>query len=305
MKHSAIPTASTLVIGHLLVTLGTLGAACAVMLAITTPASQFPWNVAGGRGTAGDPYRIETCQQLQNMQLAPEMHYALSQDVDCAESGTWNQGTGFFPIGYYQYGFSGTLDGRGYTIRNLRINRAASDYAGLFGKLDVGARVTNLTIEARIIGGDYAGFLAGWMLGGNVENVTVRGAVKGKRGVGGIAGVNQGSIRQSTVSARVDGREWVGGITGWNYTAAEVTDTTVAGSVHGGTDVGGVAGVSHGAAVRWSMVEADVTGTENVGGIVGRLVGNGPIVSTVEDCTFTGTVAGNMEGPQIGNRGGR
>lgn len=230
------------------------------------------------------------------------MHYALMRDVDCAETNEWNQGAGFFPIGYYQYGFSGTLDGQGHTIRHLYINRPTTDYVGLFGKLDVGATVRNLTVQGTVTGRDYAGLLAGWMLGGSVDSVKAEGSVTGNRGVGGIAGVSQGTIQGSRAQIAVSGREWVGGIAGWNYTTASVTTAVSKGTVSGTRDVGGIAGVSHGAAVRGCTADVTVSGAEPTGGIVGRLVGNGSIASTVEDCTFTGTVNGHAHGPIIGSR---
>ncbi len=302
MHTSRFPTAFPLFTGHLLVIMGTLGAACATVLAVSSPAVQFPWNMAGGRGTPSDPYRIETCQQLQNMLHAPAMAYVLTQDIDCRASALWNHGTGFFPVGYYQYGFSGDFNGGGHRITGLRIRRPAADYAGLFGKLDMGARVRNVRLEADIEGGNSAGLLAGWMVGGTVEDVSVSGRLRGQQGVGGLVGVNQGAIHGVQADVDVAGREWVGGITGWNYTAAEVAQASATGAVRGDRDVGGIAGVSHGATIRACASAANVEG-QSAGGIVGRLIGNGAIVSTVDGCRFTGTVNGQRQSGLIGIRG--
>ena len=43
--------------------------------------------------------------------------------------------------------FSGKLDGRGYTISNLKINRPSEQYVGLFGKVTADAKIINVTFE--------------------------------------------------------------------------------------------------------------------------------------------------------------
>jgi hypothetical protein len=43
-----------------------------------------------GSGTPEDPYQIETCQQLQDINQDLDAHYMLMNDIDCTESATWN-----------------------------------------------------------------------------------------------------------------------------------------------------------------------------------------------------------------------
>ena len=80
---------------------------------------------------------IETLQKIGTSWRYPlSGHYVLTQDIDASETATWNEGAGFIPIGipvdyrgidseewYENIGeFSGTLDGREYTIQNLYMN---------------------------------------------------------------------------------------------------------------------------------------------------------------------------------------
>jgi|GEM_PF-1590888 len=100
---------------------------------------------------------ISTCQQLQDMQLDLGGAYALTQDIDCSDSATWNGGTGFIPVGGNQYKseapFTGTLNGNGYTISHLT-EHPTSDIAGLFGSID-SAHIRNLTLDHESIVGQY------------------------------------------------------------------------------------------------------------------------------------------------------
>jgi len=83
--------------------------------------------------------------------------------------------------------FEGTLDGCGYSIKNLNIN-AKTSFKGLFGRLKH-ATVKNLNLETNISGGSMTGAVAGAMFGqSTVERVDVSGSVQGADEVGGIAG---------------------------------------------------------------------------------------------------------------------
>lgn len=81
-----------------------------------------------GSGTQGDPYVITTVQQLQEMQNDLAAYYVLGNDIDASQTQTWNGGEGFVPVGP----FSGTFDGRHYTIEGLHIDRIDSGTQGLF-----------------------------------------------------------------------------------------------------------------------------------------------------------------------------
>jgi hypothetical protein len=95
-----------------------------------------------GSGTVGDPYIVETVEQLQEMDDDLQAYYALGNDIDCSDTEKWNpidpillpgQYYGFKPLGPYMFNVDGQLDGRGFAIQDLYINRPNETNVGLFG----------------------------------------------------------------------------------------------------------------------------------------------------------------------------
>ena len=90
--------------------------------------------------------------------------YILGGDINAAATSTWNLGAGFIPIGFFGTAFSGTFDGKGYTISTLFMSRAGADNCGLFGETD-GATISDVTLaDFEITGEDYVGTLIGLSL---------------------------------------------------------------------------------------------------------------------------------------------
>ncbi|MFA6509578.1 MAG: GLUG motif-containing protein [Candidatus Peribacteraceae bacterium] len=289
-------------VADILVGIGLAGILLAVIFALRSEHGQPPGAVSGGKGTPDNPYRIANCRELQNIADVPAAAYVLLRDIDCSATAQWNGGAGFFPIGYYDYGFSGMFDGAGHMIRGLTINRPSTDYLGLFGKTDVGSVVRDITVEADVRGRDYVGGVVGWAVGGSFTNVYVQGRVKGRSGVGGLAGVSQGGLQDTSADVRVQGLgKWIGGLVGWNYTRGVVDGSSDTGDVDGDEYVGGLAGVSHGGFIRKSFASGNVKGRESVGGLVGYVVGNDENPSIVRNCYASGIVSGtSKEGEVVG-----
>ncbi len=104
--------------------------------------------LGGGKASAfsgyGDgntnPYLITTCEQLQEINDEPDASYALVTHIDCSETSTWNSGAGFEPLGDpFVESFTGGLDGNGFEIRNLHINRPVQNNVALFAYIDGGS----------------------------------------------------------------------------------------------------------------------------------------------------------------------
>ncbi|MGD9638450.1 MAG: hypothetical protein AB7U85_05270 [Alphaproteobacteria bacterium] len=72
--------------------------------------------------------------------------YYLANDIDCSDTINWNSGAGFVPIGSKTAPFLGKLNGRGFAISNLVINRPTNYYIGLFGYTD-GAEIFNIGLS--------------------------------------------------------------------------------------------------------------------------------------------------------------
>src|SRR3989338_5662857 len=93
--------------GDLMIVFGMVGICLSVFVALHQSPGQFPWDIDGGNGTPETPYLIRTCEQLEHVSKAPTAVYALVADVDCSGSANWDDGKGFFPIGYHGGGFNG------------------------------------------------------------------------------------------------------------------------------------------------------------------------------------------------------
>ena len=119
-----------------------------------TKASELAWVAASVNGTIG----VNTKSAATSHNFKGET-IKLSADIDL-ENKPWT------PIGTvlgesrYTYGFAGTFDGNGKTIKNLKVDHA--DCAGLFGNM-CGGTIKNLTIDGFDLNSDhYAGAILGW-----------------------------------------------------------------------------------------------------------------------------------------------
>lgn len=79
---------------------------------------------------------ITTVNELQDMNLDLAGDYELANDIDASATAGWNGGLGFEPIGTSAAPFTGTFDGKGFTITGLTINRPLADDVGLFGNVN-------------------------------------------------------------------------------------------------------------------------------------------------------------------------
>lgn len=142
--------------------------------------------------------------------------FELGADLDLGAIANWD------PIASFAQPFTGTLDGRGHTIANLKIDTggAGTSWRGLFGGSDNATfkniGLINVSIEAA--DGDYIGGLVGDSRQTTFENVYVTGSVSGGTNVGGLAGYAQnGAIRYSysaVTVAGVDTDAKIGGVVG-------------------------------------------------------------------------------------------
>ena len=100
---------------------------------------------------------IKTAQDLDNIRNNLSGKYILMNDIDLSSYSNWD------PIGENNASaFNGILDGNGYTISNLTINRPNENYVGLFGVIKGSVEIKNLSLEnIDIYGENYVGGLAG------------------------------------------------------------------------------------------------------------------------------------------------
>ena len=172
--------------------------------------------------------------------------------------------------------FSGTFNGDGHTISNIKVN--TSLYAGLFAKIGATGVVSHLNLSNVTISGacDYAGAIAG-MNCGTIRNCAV---------------ASQSSITSANSNAKV------GGIAGENRSETSIANIYKCSSnatVSGSGSIGGIAGANNGAEVAYCYTDLDTTinGTGVAGGIVGTNGYGASYASVVAGCYVLGKVEGS------------
>jgi hypothetical protein len=177
---------------------------------LTFQADAFQPRQLEGSGTADDPYRIVTAEDLGAINhYNPTACYRLQADIDLAGI-TWKAS----PVWY----FDGRFEGSGRSVSNLSVQ--GDTVLGLFGLLNRNASVVNLGIrDANVVGRFSLGMLAAWN-SGRIVACRADGVVSGIDGLGGLTSSNDGSISDSYATGEVitiDPRpEAVAGLTGSN-----------------------------------------------------------------------------------------
>ena len=181
---------------------------------------------------------------------------------------------------------SGTFEGNNNTIFGIYINNTTE--AGIYGLFGMsGNTIQNLTIQNSYIEGcTIAGNIfsaVGAIVGINVGEVkncnNVNTIVKSENGnVGGIVGVSDASVENCTNSGEVISKNGmlVGGIIGTTYTG--INGYNVTNCVNTG----------------------NVSGSDNVGGIVGQLYPN----TNISNCSNTGNITSTKTDTDANNVGG-
>jgi len=282
-----------------------------------------------GSGTDADPYEVGNVDQLQciNEQGLSE-NYTQVSDIDASGTSAWKNGDGFFPIandtdggstGFQGTKFTGSFDGKGYNISDLRIGRRNTDYVGVFGFLDSRGRLENVTLNNIIVSGNsrvgaLVGQNGGPAGGGTIEKSYATGGASGDNRVGGLVGQNFGTVTGSysigtvTGTSSVSGTGFVGGLVGENG-ARTVSDPTIkrsyaTGSVSGnGFRVGGLVGKNNvGSNITESYATGGVSGGSDTGGLVGD--NNGNVTESYATGGVTASDTNTNIGGLIGSNGG-
>ena len=284
---------------------------------------------------------VSDFKQLLAFGQDDSLKFRLTADLDLAAE----------PDFYIPY-LASEFDGNGHKILNLNLEIGLVSQVGLFGYLAPGGDITQLGVENVSITGNWTvGSLAGhnygsitnchstgsvsghgWIVGGLVganehvgivSNSHCSNSVTGDEVVGGVVGMNDGTVYNCYSSGSLIGHWSVGGLVGENALGGTVSNSYSTGSVTGHELVGGLVGVNDesvtnsystgsvtgggwtvGGLVGWNALgtvsnsysTGGVTGTHRVGGLVGANSG------TVSDSYSTGSVTG---GSNIGGLVGR
>ena len=186
-------------------------------------------------------------------------------------------------------GFTGVLDGNGYTISNLTINNVA--YSGLFAAIGDGAGVRgvvkNLGLEDVNITGGIAG-LASVAVGGDIANCYVDGDISGEGMLGGLIGfAGSCNIEYCYASGTVNSGSFsyaTGGLIGEIDESASSSLISIKGNtvisncfttntVKNGIYVGGLVGLINGQSQNSVVVECAYSSGSVIGTYAGGLMG--------------------------------
>lgn len=283
----------------------------------------LPVYFSGGRGTATNPYKIATKQDLLDLSA-----YVASSDAEKAAFKTAYykqvadidfEGATLPSIGNtnsepYSF-FQGSYEGNGFKVSNVVIANSNADKAqGFFGYLDGAAHIDGLKLENPTVSSTTwnNGTIVGCMQSTStavVENCVVTGGSVSSNNTdnGGICGkLMGGTIRNCSYTGTVTGtastKHRVGGIVGQVSNAGCLVDGCYFDGTASGAcgNVGGIVGSLVGSSSVTNCSTSATTVVEggsvadngiNIGGIVGYITS--ATGGKVENCTFPGTVKGH------------
>lgn len=232
---------------------------------------------------------VYTAEQLAKIGKDPD--YPLNGKyilMACLDLSSYSENGGWEPIGNYAAtgkSFTGTFDGNGLVIRNLKISRPGTSYQGLFGVIS-GAEIRNLGVEnVDVLGYSCTGALVGRNSNGIVSNCYSVGRVSGAWITGGLVGYNTGGTVSGcysvcTVSADL---YYTGGLVGKNEDGGKIFNSYAMGSVKGHNYTGGLVGrnMSNSTIANcYSTGGVSSSGTCAIGGLVGESVSNSTVFNS-------------------------
>ena len=246
----------------------------------------FDW--IEGDGTSDDPFVLVDSGQIVKLARAAVLwdgHMLLGCDIDL--KGLEWQGS-VIPL------LSGSLDGNGFVIKNLKVY--GDNHVGLVGVIHEKGEVSHLSVVNAYIEGNkmYVGTIAGQNDGtiidchciATVSGLEVIGGIAGKNNgtvtdchceatvsgvvrIGGVVVINNGQIIATCCQGQISGEEYVGGLIGDNRSVLSMSHST--GRVSGDSYIGGLDGGSNESDVSNCYSHATVAGQYHVGGLIGRL----------------------------------
>lgn len=266
-----------------------------------------------GDGSAENPYQIQTSDDLLKYRDyvnkgGPAAYTKLMEDIEISS-------TDWKGIGTYIQPFFGVFDGNG---KSITLNVTGKDVnTGLFG-INCGT-IKNLTVKGSLSGRNLVGAVAGTngdcfetsgvsssnrlfeyakAYRGVIENCHNEAQVAGGLGVGGIAGLNSGSLNNNLYSAE-EGLSEIRGCTNSGVIISRSGTGTVT-----PREAGGIAGSNSFGRITNSKNEAEISGSMEIGGIAGSIyeisdIAGGIVVGTnvdkikgqiIQGCTSTGNV---------------
>ena len=264
--------------------------------------------ISSGEFSISTAEELVKLSKMSNNSQIKGGRFVLANDIDMS---AYSTGEGFEPIAKYG-GFKGMVNGNGYVIRNLYINRPNEANVALIGGAHV--EVRNLGLEnvditggsgvtGGIVGqGQMNGLINCYVNGGSIKTATKYIHAQ----IGGIAGgLQYTNVDSCWTDVEVRGYRDVGGLIG--NSKVTVKNSYALGDVYGSESVGGLIGVSSHTTLN-CFAEGDVTASGYyAGGLIGYA---GTDYGTIKNCSSygfvkgtdrAGTIVGGVNGTTITN----
>ena len=250
----------------------------ALLLISAAPSALAEQNASGVRKIADERQFTAFLAACARESYSKEQRFVLLNDLDLS-------GLSYAPAPY----FAGELDGGGHTIRGLAVT-ATGSRQGLFRELGESAVLRDLTVEGSVLPDgtrEDIGGLVG-LNAGTIENCSFRGEVRGVNNVGGLVGRNRGSVTRCGFSGTVCGEHQVGGVVGRNEGVVQSCRSDAAVNAEEITPSG---------EKRFDLAtlsQEDFTDIVNLGGVAGENTG------VLYACTAAGSVGWHYTGYNVG-----
>ncbi|NQY79999.1 MAG: S8 family serine peptidase [Candidatus Caenarcaniphilales bacterium] len=213
--------------------------------------------------------RINSCQQLQDINNDLTGEYILTRDIDCTETKDWNNGAGFIPIGTRNRAFEGDFNGNGHVIKNLYMNFSDDEgLGGLFGEVNGGEIRRVGLINSDISSAAATGSLVGYQRG---NSFIIQSFAIGKVGngtsatsAGGLVALQKGSqIIDSYAQVEVNIPGFGGGLVGIQYNNSQIINSYSTEPVTAGLQADPFVSDSRDSQVTSSYYDRDVSGMDS------------------------------------------
>ena len=145
-------------------------------------------------------YQISTKAELYWIaNFGTNANCVLTNNISFSNTDIW------IPIGSSSKSFSGTFDGKGYTISGLKVS-GTSDNIGLFGVIGSSGKVLNVGVEScSFAGNNNVGSIAGQNNGTISGCFGYNNTISATGAAGGISATNSGTVDHSFYYGNVDG----------------------------------------------------------------------------------------------------
>lgn len=235
-----------------------------------------------GTGAEGDPYVIETADQLRALSSRVVsdgvsymgVYFKLGEDIDLGgidSDGATVAANKFTSIGNSSTSFCGSFDGDNHKIEGLYISSSYGQ--GLFGYVDSGFSLSNLSVYGSVSCSSNSGGIVGLT---DNSAVTITNCH------------NYVDVSSSSTS--------VGGILGFDTSGSTISGCTNSGNIVSSTSyrsayIGGIMGRTASASISNCHNYGDVT-VSNGGGRIAGILGYAVYAASVTSCSNSGNIDG-------------